>query len=404
MIYFDLLIFAILLSLPLVMLTLHHAASTIFFLLLIATLVSIPFQKKINWNDSPFPWWLFASILFYPLVVIIHSTISGILDKHSLEIASRFLVMPLFLIYRPMIKPGWQRWLYIASAVGAILSLISGAYFINFDFNLRMRSYFTGVTNFGNLASLLGVLSMGLLYQQKNKILYLLGLLGALAAASSSFFSQTRTSWVAILIIFVILLFNVSNVKKISKITIALIVGVSLTLLYCDNPIVRERVQLAKKEILEPSKDNPTSSLGIRKELIKSAWLIIKERPLAGVGAGQFPKTLLAHKERGEVQYNLEEGLSHPHNEILFSWVEFGILGALSMLALYLGPALFFYNYLEKNELSVRIAARLGLLIIISYMIFGVPDVMITAWIMESSIFVEMLLIPLFIIGSYKNK
>jgi hypothetical protein len=59
---FNLTMFFLLAAFPLTMLTVHHAASTIFFLLLIATLISIPFQKKISWNDSPFPGWLYASI------------------------------------------------------------------------------------------------------------------------------------------------------------------------------------------------------------------------------------------------------------------------------------------------------------------------------------------------------
>lgn len=401
---FNLTMFLLLAAVPLVMLTVHHAASTIFFLLLIATLISIPFQKKISWKNSPFPGWLFASTLFYPIVVIAHSMLSGIFDKHSFEIASRFLVIPLFLIYRPSIKPDWQRWLYVSSAVGAVLSLISAANTMDFNFDVRLKTYFTGVTNFGNLSVLLGVLSLGLLYREKNKLVYLIGGIGILAAISCAFLSQTRTAWVALFFIFLILLLTLNNVKRISKIIIATLAAISLTLFYFDNPIVNERVNLAKKEITESSEKNPGSSLGVRKELLKSAWLIIQDHPLTGVGAGQYPKTLKTQADSGQVLESLKQGYGHPHNEILFAWVEFGIFGAISVLAFYLGPLIFFYRHLEKKELSVRTASRIGLLIILSYMVFGLSDVMITTWVMESSIFVVMLLIPLFIIGSYKNE
>jgi O-antigen ligase len=400
---FNLTMFFLLAAFPLLMLTVHHAASTIFFLLLIATLISIPFHKKISWHDSPFPWWLYASILFYPLVVIIHSAVSGVFDKHSFEIASRFLVMPLFLIYRPLIKPDWQRWLYLASAVGAVLCLISAAYTMNFDFSARFKTHFTSVTNFGNLVTLLGVLSLGLVYREKNKYFYIIGVIGILAAASCAFFSQTRTAWVSILFIFLVLLLTLNNVRKISKIIVALIALLCLTLFYFDNPIVNERINLAKQEIIDPSEKNPSSSLGIRKELLKSAWLIIQERPITGVGAGQFPKTLQAQADRGEVLETLKQGYAHPHNETLFAWVELGVFGALGVLAFFLGPALFFYRHLEKEAPSVRTASRLGFLITLSYMVFSLADVMITTWVMESSIFVVILLIPLWIIASHKK-
>ena len=400
---FNLTMFFLLAAFPLVMLTVHHAASTIFFLLLIATLISIPFQKKISWKNSPFPGWLFASTLFYPVVVIAHSMLSGIFDNHSLEIATRFLMIPLFLIYRPTIKPDWQRWLYVASAVGAVLSLISAANTMDFNFDVRLKTYFTAVTNFGNLSVLLGVMALGLLYREKNKLFNLIGSIGILAASSCAFLSQTRTSWVSILFIFLILLLTLNNVKRISKIIIATIAGLSLTFFYFDNPIVNERINLAKKEVREPSEKNPDSSLGIRKELLKSAWLIIQDRPLTGVGAGQYPKTLKTQADSGQVLESLKKGYAHPHNEILFAWVEFGIFGAMAVLAFYLGPALFFHRHLEKDASTVRTASRIGLLIILSYMVFGLPDVMITTWVMESSIFVVMLLMPLWIIASNKK-
>ena len=400
---YNLVMFFLLVAFPLTMLTVHHAASAIFFLLLIATLISIPFHKKISWHDSTFPWWLYASILFYPLVVIIHSAVSGVFDKHSFEIASRFLVMPLLLIYRPLIKPDWQRWLYVASAVGAVLCLISAAYTMNFDFSARFKTRFTGVTNFGNLVTLLGVLSLGLLYREKNKLFNLIGSIGILAAILCAFLSQTRTAWVALFIIFLILLLTLNNVRKISKIIVTLIALLSLTLFYFDNPIVNERINLAKKEIIDPSEKHPSSSLGIRKELLKSAWLTIQDHPFTGVGAGQFSKTLKTQADSGQVLESLKKDYAHPHNEILFAWVEFGIFGAISVLTFYLGPALFFYRHLQKDVSTVRTASRIGLIIILSYMVFGIPDVMITTWVMESSIFVVILLIPLWIIASHKK-
>ena len=260
------------------------------------------------------------------------------------------------------------------------------------------------LSNFGNLSVLLGVLSLGLLYREKNKLVYLIGSIGILAAISCAFLSQTRTAWVALFFIFLILLITLNNVKRISKIIIATIAALSLTLFYFDNPIVNERINLAKKEITESSEKNPGSSLGVRKELLKSAWLIIQDRPFTGVGAGRYQKTLEIQADAGQVSESLKQGYAHPHNEILYAWVEFGIFGAISVLAFYLGPALFFYRHLEQDASTVRTASRIGLLIILSYMVFGLPDVMITTWVMESSIFVVMLLMPLFIIGSHKNE
>lgn len=399
--YYNSVIFILLLSLPPLMLTVHHAASTLFFLLLLTTLISIPFHRKINWNQLPFPWWLLASFLFYPLLVIIHSLGFGIYDKHSLEIALRFLVLVLCLIYRPYFKSHWQPWLYIAAALGAVLSLLSALTMLRFDLTQRAMTYFTGPTNFGDLIVLIGILSLGNLFQNTKKLTFSIGCMGLIATIFGAYLSQTRASWIVVLAVFMIWLIQSNQFKKITKLILLSLVILALTFIYNKNSIVNHRVNQTKTELKAPVEKDPSSSIALRKQFLKSSWLIIQEHPWLGIGGGQYPKVLETQVHQGLALQNLtKEYYQHPHNEVIFAWVQFGILGALSVLAFYLGPLVFFYQQLKKKQTSIRIASKLGMLMIISYMIFGFVDVMITAWVMESSIFVMMLLIPIYIITS----
>lgn len=389
---------------PLVMLTIHHGASTIFFLLCITRLISIPFHQTIKKNQVFLPWWLYVSFLIYPFVVITHGLIDHHLNSHSFEIALRFLLIPLLLFYRPYIKNSWHDLLYLAFALGAIASLISAIHHNHFNFNLRALTYFTGPTNFGDLIVPLGILSIGATYYTHKKIIQWIGLFGIISSILGAYLSQTRGSWVAILCASLILFCKSHRIKLFQKILGFIVVSVGFVGLYLHNPIIHQRINDAFIELKEPSIKHPGSSLGLRKELWRSAILIIKENPMQGIGVSQYSKTLQSQVKESKVLPSLSAGFAHPHNEVLYAWAELGVLGAIGVLAFYFGPVLFFYSFIKHKKEGVRRAAKLGLMIVLSYVIFGLVDVMITTWVMESSIYVLSVLVPIYIIMSSLKK
>jgi O-antigen ligase len=294
--------------------------------------------------------------------------------------------MPLFLLYPPTIKPYWARWFYISAAFGAILTFLNVAHENQFNFDERMFTHFMWATNFGNLSILLGILSLGLINTRERKILCIIGILGALAAILCAFFSQTRAAWVVIVLIAFSIIFSSSTTKKNTKFILFCLISLGIALLYMKDPIVQERLDLAKIELMDTSNNNFKASLTARKELLKSAFLTISEHPITGVGAGQYKRILKSQINKGQI--DPIDTFDHPHNEVIYAWTELGIFGVLGVLGFYFGPALFFYKTLRKEGGGARKGAQIGLLIILSYITFGLTDVMITAWVMESSIYI----------------
>ncbi|MCT4614820.1 MAG: O-antigen ligase family protein [Marinifilaceae bacterium] len=81
----------------------------------------------------------------------------------------------------------------------------------------------------------------------------------------------------------------------------------------------------------------------------KTAFKLIKERPILGYGIGTTKDKLLEQYKkdgyRAGVIYTF-----HSHNQFLQSWLQFGVLGLLLSLIILLYP-LYYYLYKNRNEL-----------------------------------------------------
>lgn len=105
----------------------------------------------------------------------------------------------------------------------------------------------------------------------------------------------------------------------------------------------------------------------LRVEIWKSAWKVIQEQPILGVGTGDaWTSIIAAHQERGFTE--AVEKRFHAHNQYLHDWMTLGIMGLLLLIANFLIPIIitikkqqFFYlSFLLLISLSCLTDITLG--------------------------------------------
>ena len=124
-----------------------------------------------------------------------------------------------------------------------------------------------------------------------------------------------------------------------------------------------------------------TQSVGERQLLHNLAFEIIGDRPIFGIGAGNFGPVMLDHPDR-ETFPNI-----HPvHNVPLLLWAELGVLGGLSWLTLMLIPAVFVLSAWRNGRLTPWLlgtaAALLALAVVdlFDYYSWGWPHGLTWRW------------------------
>jgi O-antigen ligase len=102
------------------------------------------------------------------------------------------------------------------------------------------------------------------------------------------------------------------------------------------------------------------SATGARLAIYQDSFKVIKQYPF-GIGTDNF----------SAIKQSNNNTFSQAHNELVNLWVENGIQGVITLLLL-LGYALkvFYKNLKNANDL-VSVYAACGLMLVVSYMIFG---------------------------------
>jgi O-antigen ligase len=196
--------------------------------------------------------------------------------------------------------------------------------------------------------------------------------------------------------IFILLSYK-SSISKAIKPFLLLVAAVLL--LYFSVPKINARINLGWHEYTAPLSEVSNTSVGLRRQFWQASMIMIKDHPLIGIGRLQFAKEKSKLIDQGVLTSDAD-GYAHPHNEMLYAQVESGVFGLLGVLALYLGPLLYFIRALSNPDSQIQRAAVLGILIVVSYFVFGLVDVILVAWVMEAPVYIVSILIPTLIVNS----
>nr|WP_108912861.1 O-antigen ligase family protein [Achromobacter insolitus] len=193
----------------------------------------------------------------------------------------------------------------------------------------------------------------------------------------ATWLSLTRSSWMLLPILAVVFLLGLRGWSTRHKGYCALAVSVVLIVSAVGIWNFSSRMQSVATELqgFSTSADRDTS-FGIRLQLWHASLLMFQKSPVVGVGPSNFRNELLELQKQGVVSKEVVEGYGEPHNDLLAALSGYGLLGLLSILALYLVPAFVFLRRLASGDRVIRIGAQMGLLFCLGYCAFSLTEMM----------------------------
>lgn len=285
------------------------------------------------------------------------------------------LAIPIFLAI--CVKGLNVRWLYMGIFAGAFSAGLLGIY----------QKYYLGQdvahgmhwkTIFGNTSLILGAISLTYLikddYDRRATILKKIALLAFIMGVLGSLCSGTRGGWIALPFLLWLIYSRMITSAQI-KLGIYTLAGAILITTYTANDFVNNKVNKAVDEVAYyMTAQNPDghSSVTSRFEMWRGAIMMFQESPLSGIGYKKFGPALSELRERGEIK-TLEahkEFHNHAHSDILNTTAEQGLIGLVSLLALYIGTTFFF---IKNYKFNPRLAT-VGLVLNLGFIIFGLTD------------------------------
>lgn len=189
--------------------------------------------------------------------------------------------------------------------------------------------------------------------------------------------SQTRSSWVLFLVfgfVYLVTKRQWSFRKKavFAVCMTAVIASVALASWHSKESRWHEMVT----DINSYAKDQRDTSVGIRFQLWSASWHMFRQSPILGVGVRNFRPELLKLQQQGVVTQEVVDGFGEPHNDMLGALAGYGLVGLLSILALYLVPAAVFWRRSASENIVVHVGAQIGLLFCLGYFAFSLSEMM----------------------------
>ena len=129
-----------------------------------------------------------------------------------------------------------------------------------------------------------------------------------------------------------ILIFQFFDGKKIkSLIAISIIIPLVFFTSYQTSNLFKHRVDLAVNDIMTYS-EKPNTSVGLRITFALNSWEVIKENPIIGIGTGDLPTE---YKKINSVRTPEIVSSTNPHNMYILVLMQLGLVGLISMLAIF---------------------------------------------------------------------
>ena len=317
-------------------------------------------------------------LLAYPASVLLGFAWHQRLTWPELDAPSRFmLVVPVFLylarLDAPILK--YYRW---GCALGCIGAAGWAVWAIGFGFSLfpgRAANYFVNPIPFACLASILAFSALPDRSQSRTShaILWGCAVLGLGAAIAS----QSRAILLVIppasLLYF--LSYRQRGVISVRQWAWAAVGTLALSCLSAT--LLKDRIAVGVHELAAKPGELINSSMGIRLQLWHASSEVFLAHPLVGVGKGQFPQELKKMADLGVITRDAA-GFKHSHRELLFVLAETGLVGAASVLGIYMAFLVAFTRRFSSPVPGIRSAAYAGTVTLGAYFAFGLADSMLT--------------------------
>lgn len=288
------------------------------------------------------------------------------------------LIIPvyLFLIKK---KISVLNYVYVGAFVsGPFLFMVALQHFIAYP-DVPAQGYYHHII-FGQLAMLnVGIMLSLLLtktFSRQVKIVILISMLCGLAAAVMS---QARGVWLVFPIYVLVAVYYAVSDNRISKKNIAmfLVIVVLLSMFTSIGDLIKQRTETAISEVTRfYVEDKYASSVGARLAMWDIAFDVWKERPLLGIGPGNFDNEIMSLQAQGE--YVGMEVHNSVHNIFIQALVDLGIVGFLAVLFVLFVPLKLYYTSKSGNAEGWLV----GFITVLSFAVFGLSE----SWALRLSI------------------
>ena len=318
------------------------------------------------------------SLLAYPAAVLLSFAWHQRADGSEFDAPSRFLLVIPVLLYLARVDVPLHHIYRWGCALGCIGAAGWAVWSVGYDlgpFTDRATNYFVNPVPFACISLILAFSALPDRSQTRRAHLLLWGC--ALAGFGAAIASQSR----AILLVIppASLLYFLSYRERgttSARQWLWIAVG-TLALSGLSAALLKERIQVGVHEVASPSGELVNSSMGIRLQLWHASSEVFLAHPLMGVGKGHLPQELKRMTESGAITLEAAS-FKHSHSDLLFLLAETGVIGALSVLAVYLAFGVAFVRRLSSREPGVRSVAYAGTVTLGAYFAFGLADSMLT--------------------------
>ncbi len=314
--------------------------------------------------------------LVAPVAAVALSTLShGHPVFRTWDSPSRFLLaIPIFLALRRAPQRVFA-WADLSFTFGAFAALAIALVMPRDWGDGRVGSEFLNPIHFGDFSLALGVLSAAALnWWRKDKVLVrVLKLAGLFAGLGASLVSGARGGWIAIPVVAVLILWERGRGKSVHwKVLMPVAIVALLALVYGTSGTVRERIGMVSSDLTQYTQGNRDTSVGIRLQLYDVACELIRRHPVLGLGGDGFRDEMHAMARQGALTPTAAQfGEGETHNQLLAYLVNYGIVGGIALLAIYIVPAVFFASRLKSASATARRTALMGLAFVVMFFVFG---------------------------------
>ena len=265
-------------------------------------------------------------------------------------------------------RPGFWWW---GLAFGALLAGAIAAYEHWWLGRWRVGNGVNAIP-FGNLSLLLGTLSLaGLMSSSsiRNELRLVLAL-AAVGGLLASVLSGTRGGWVVFPVLVLILLLTLHETGfrwgrlRVGPVwLVGVLVAVLLTMSLMPGAPVKGRLAQGVTNLQEYADGDAASSLGIRLEMWRAGWQLIKRRPGLGWGEGRLEAQRDVWVEQGRFHPGISR-YDQLHSDLVDTFARRGLVGLLSLMALYGVPLwLFWCHWRKGRDEDSRALALCGVLV-----------------------------------------
>ncbi|HFQ14516.1 MAG TPA: O-antigen ligase family protein [Gammaproteobacteria bacterium] len=370
-------LFVLLFLFPILSLSVRHWLSGAFSLIVLLSLVYAwrSLKEKPLYREEKI---LFGIFGLYFFSILLSSTVNGWTEAsyHRLGTELKYLAFFPFYLYIRQYPSAW-RGLILAIPLGGIVlggQAIYDTYFTSFE---RANGIY-GPIIFGDLGVLLTIFSLIFALTNRNKLWISINLLAGAMGMLAVIYSGSRNAWLAVVVSLIILPFLIGTRTTFWRVSgsYLAIITVAVVMIINTPSAITARVGVATEQFKsyfyhspDDNYDVTTTSVGERLEMWRSALVIFRENPCAGIGPGNM------HKEINWLAVSKNIGVKTKHGHVHNAYLEIlgtqGIIGFLVFIAMLFYPL---YIFLSKRRYDRRIAG-LGIMLMSGFVVFSLTEV-----------------------------